>query len=99
MQSHARTNTKKSIVSRDGRSYLGALLGNHGHGRTTDVAGAHAADLDIPFVAHGWILLICGGDGVAPKTAEEKSDAIAVAKIQHFPATCHKYENLFDNKP
>ena len=36
-----------------GSSYLGALLGNHGHGRATDVAGAHAADLKVPFVAHG----------------------------------------------
>lgn len=35
-----------------GGSYLWALLGNDGHGRATDVAGAHAADLNIPFLGH-----------------------------------------------
>jgi hypothetical protein len=39
-------------VDADG-SYLWTLLGNDGHGRATDVAGAHAADLNIPFLSHG----------------------------------------------
>ena len=34
-------------------SYLGALLGDDRHGRAADVAGAHAADLHVPVVAHG----------------------------------------------
>ena len=80
-------------------SYLGALLGNHGHGRASDVAGAHAADLDIPFVAHGCISIgwrrwsTCSTkDGGKRKVMPSPG-----AKIQQKPATCHEYEYWFDN--
>jgi hypothetical protein len=33
-------------------TYFGAIFGNHSHGRSTDVASTHAADLEVPFVAH-----------------------------------------------
>ena len=42
-------------------SYLGALLGDDRHGRAADVAGAHAADLHVPVVAHGCFEEIYGG--------------------------------------
>ena len=32
---------------------LGTILGDDRHGRAADVAGAHAADLHVPVVAHG----------------------------------------------
>ena len=44
-------------------SYLGALLGDDRHGRAADVAGAHAADLHVPLVAHGCLR---GMNGVPP---------------------------------
>ena len=78
------------------RSYLGALLGNDGHGRAADVAGTHTANLEIPFAAHGCIVFSCGG-GVAPKT-ETKRKMRWRFEASALPATCHEYENSFDNK-
>jgi hypothetical protein len=50
---------------------LGTLFGNHGHGGTSDVAGTHATDLEIPVVTHTfkcrlivvWIIILCSGSG------------------------------------
>jgi hypothetical protein len=39
-------------------TYLGALVGDHSHGGATDVAGTHAADLDVPFFSHV-VLFVC----------------------------------------
>jgi hypothetical protein len=38
--------------SRDRVTYLGALVCDHSHGGSADVAGSHAADLNIPFFSH-----------------------------------------------
>ena len=78
-------------------SYLGALLGNHGHGRAADVAGAHAADLDIPFVAHGCIFIRWRRWSSTKDGGKRKVMPLPGAKIQQKPATCHKYEYWFDN--
>lgn len=69
-------------------SYLGALLGNYGHGRAADVAGAHAADLDIPFVAHGSIF-IRWGRWSSTKDGEKRkvmpSPRLRLSKARHVP--------------
>ena len=40
------------------RTHLGAHLGNDGHGGASHVARAHAANLEIPLVAHSTLSLL-----------------------------------------
>jgi len=48
----------RSIHNPKAMTHIWTLLGNDGHGRSADVSGAHAADLEFEF-GHRWVFCLC----------------------------------------
>jgi hypothetical protein len=52
------TTRKKIPSSQSLETHLGAILGNHSHGWSTDISGTHTKNLQFPIVAHGVLYLV-----------------------------------------